>query len=69
MVNYKPLWHTLLSHDMKKMDLVARGIVSRATLAKMGKNEYIALEIIDRICQELKCPVEEVLTIEMAPDA
>lgn len=37
MVSYKPLWHTLLSHDMKKMDLVARSIVSRATLAKMGK--------------------------------
>lgn len=69
MVSYKPLWYTLLSHDLKKSDLVKRGIVSSATMAKMGKNEYVALEVIDRICQELDCPIEEVLKIEKAPDA
>ena len=69
MVSYKPLWYTLLSHDLKKSDLVKRGIVSSATMAKMGKNEYVALEVIDRICQELDCSVEEVLKIEKAPDA
>lgn len=66
MVSYKPLWHTLLSHDMKKMDLVARSIVSRATLAKMGKDEYVALEVIDRICSELGCPIEAVVEVKRA---
>ncbi len=66
MVSYKPLWHTLLSHDMKKMDLVERGTVSRATLAKMGKDEYVALEVIDRICAELDCPIEAVVEIKKA---
>ena len=66
MVSYKPLWHTLLSHDMKKMDLVARSIVSRATLAKMGKDEYVALEVIDRICSELGCPIEVVVEVKRA---
>ena len=64
MVSYKPLWHTLLSLDLKKMDLVSRGIVSRATLAKLGKNEYVALEIIDRICTDLACPIEAVVEIK-----
>lgn len=66
MVSYKPLWHTLLSHDMKKMDLVARSIVSRATLAKMGKDEYVALEVIDRICSELGYPIEAVVEVKRA---
>lgn len=66
MVSYKPLWHTLLSLDLKKMDLVGRGVVSRATLAKMGKDEYVALEVIDRICSELGCPIEAVVEVKRA---
>ncbi len=68
MVSYKPLWHTLLSMDLKKMDLVKRGAVSRATLAKLGKNEYVALEVIDRICTDLGCPIEAVVEIKAPQD-
>ena len=68
MVSYKPLWHTLLSMDLKKMDLVKRGDVSRATLAKLGKNEYVALEVIDRICTDLGCPIEAVVEIKAPQD-
>ena len=68
MVSYKPLWHTLLSCDLKKMDLVSRGIVSRATLAKMGKDEYVALEVIDRICSELSCPIEAVVEVKQSSE-
>lgn len=63
MISYKPLWHTLLSNDMKKMDLVNRGIIARSTLAKMGKGEYVALEVLDRICSELSCPIEAVVEV------
>ncbi len=65
MVSYKPLWHTLLSHDLKKSDLVKRGTVSSATMAKMGKNEYVALEVLDRICTDLECPIEAVVEIKV----
>lgn len=68
MVSYKPLWHTLVSLDLKKMDLVKRGAVSRATLAKLGKNEYVALEVIDRICTDLGCPIEAVVEIKAPQD-
>lgn len=68
MVSYKPLWHTLLSHDLKKSDLVKRGTVSSATMAKMGKNEYVALEVLDRICTDLGCPIEAVVEIKAPQD-
>jgi len=54
--------------DLKKMDLVKRGAVSTATLAKLGKNEYVALEIIDRICTDLGCPIEAVVEIKAPQD-
>ena len=68
MVSYKPLWYTLLSHDLKKSDLVKRGTVSSATMAKMGKNEYVALEVLDRICTDLGCPIEAVVEINAPQD-
>ena len=68
MVSYKPLWYTLLSHDLKKTDLIKRGLVSSATMAKMGKNEYVALEVLDRICTDLGCPIEAVVEMKAPQD-
>lgn len=61
MITYKPLWKTLIEKDMKKMDLVEDGIVSRGTLAKMGKDQKVSLEVVERICKRLQCRVEEVI--------
>ena len=61
MITYKPLWKTLIEKDMKKMELVEDGTVSRGTLAKMGKNQKVSLEVVERICKRLHCRVEEVI--------
>lgn len=61
MITYKPLWKTLIDKDMKKRDLVADGTLSRGTLAKMGKNEKVSLDVVERICRRLHCRVEEVI--------
>lgn len=61
MITYKPLWKTLIDKDMKKMDLVANGTLSRGTLSKMGKNEKVSLDVIERICSNLHCGVEDVM--------
>lgn len=37
---------------------------STSTLAKMSKNEYVSLEIIDNICLFLGCKIEDVVKIE-----
>ena len=69
MVSYKPLWHTLIDRGMKKMELVERVGMSRATLSKLNNNSYVALEVLDRICAELDCPIVAVVKIEKDPDA
>lgn len=37
---------------------------STSTLAKMSKNEYVSLEIIDNICKHLECKIEEVVEVK-----
>ena len=64
MITYKPLWKTWIDKDMKKMDLVEDGTVSRGTLAKMGKNQKVSLDVVERICKRLQCKVEEVIVYD-----
>ena len=66
MVSYKPLWITLLQRDITKTELRTKVGFSTATLARMSKNEYVAMECIDRICQTLGCGIADV--IEILPD-
>lgn len=61
MFSYKPLWMTLIEKELKKTDLCELIGIAGSTLAKMGKNEYVALEVINRICQYLDVPVEKVI--------
>ena len=71
MVSYDPLWITLVKKKMKKKDLYK--IVSSATVARMGRGDYVSLEVIDKICVALDCGIGEVVMrdycTEKSPDA
>ena len=68
MISYKPLWHTLIEKDIKKMELVKLVGMSSSALAKLNNDNYVALEVIDRICQVLDCRIEQVVEIRKNPD-
>lgn len=53
---------------MKKMELVEKAGMSRATLSKLNNNQYVALEVLDRICEVLGCRIEDVVEITKGPD-
>lgn len=49
---------------MTKTQLREKIGFSTSTLAKMSKNEYVSLEIIDNICEFLECRIEEVVEVK-----
>lgn len=59
-ISYKPLWITLVKKDKTKSQLREAIGISTSTLAKMSKNEYVALEVIDKICGYLEVQPDEV---------
>lgn len=59
-INYKPLWKLLIDHGMKKTDLIEKVGISKSTLAKMGKGEYVSLEVLDRICNYFNCQLSDI---------
>lgn len=46
---------------MKRTDLIEAVGISASTLAKMGKNEYVAMEVLDRICNYLNCEISDIV--------
>lgn len=62
-ISYKKLWKLLIDRDMKKKDLQEISGVSSASITKLGKNENVNTEIIDKICIALKCDVSDIMEI------
>lgn len=60
-VTYKKLWKLLKEKNMKKIELQRRAGISGNILARMGKNEYISLESVEKICYVLDCRTDDIL--------
>ena len=60
-ISYDPLWHLLIEKKMKKGDLRTLTGMSQSTLAKLGKNEPVTLDILEKITMALDCRVEDIL--------
>ena len=60
-ISYKKLWKLLIDKDMKKMDLQQLAGISSASITKLGKNENVNTEIIEKICVALKCDVSDIM--------
>ncbi len=66
-VSYKRLFKLMIDKKMRKKDLCELAGISTSTMSKMGRDEIVSLEVIDRICQKLNCNIEDVL--EILPDS
>ncbi len=62
-ITYKKLWKLLIDRDMKKKDLQEISGVSSASITKLGKNENVNTEILDKICVALGCDVSDIMEI------
>ena len=56
----------MIDKKMSKSELRDAVSMSSNTLAKMGKDETISMDVIMRICKELKCDVGDIM--EILPD-
>ena len=64
--SYDNLWKILEEKQMTKEDLKNATGMSSATIAKLGKNETINMKSLEKICEVLKCEIEDV--IKFIPD-
>lgn len=64
-ISYKKLWKLLIDKDMKKKDLQKLAGVSSASITKLGKNQNVNTEVLEKICRALECDISDIM--EMLP--
>ena len=62
-VQYNRLWKLLIDKKMKKSALTELADVSSSTIAKMNRDEYVSLEVLERICRALRCDIGDVVEL------
>lgn len=67
-INYKQLWKILIDRDMKKQDLGKAAGISTSTIAKLGRNENVNIDVLAKICMALSCGLDDIVEIEKSED-
>lgn len=67
-LSYDPLWKKLIDVKMNKTELAEKAGIARSTIAKMGKNEIVSLDVIVKICNTLDCGIEDVVSVLPTPE-
>lgn len=65
-ISYNKLWKLLIDKGISKTELKQAVKMSPNTLAKLGKNETVSLDVLIRICEILHCDIGDI--VELIPD-
>jgi len=60
-VSYKKLFKLLIDKDLKKTEFAVKSDISQNTLARMGKGQFISMELLVRIFKYLNCTFDDMV--------
>lgn len=58
---YKKLWEVMKLKGVTRNDLRNNGVLSSATIAKLGKNERVSIDVIEALCKYLDCQPGDIM--------
>ena len=62
-VSYNKLWKLLIDKGMTRTQLQKAAEMYSTSLAKLGKNETVSLDVMLRICKVLDCGFEDIIDV------
>ena len=62
-VSYNRLWKLLIDKGINKSQLCKQANISTNAMAKLGKNEDVRVEVLTKICEELRCSIGEIMEL------
>ena len=65
-VCYNKLFKLMIDKGIKKIDLLHATGISKNTLSKFSKNEFVSMEVLVKLCRVLKCDIGDI--IEVLPE-
>ena len=65
-IRYNKLWKKLIDENMMKVDLRDQTGITTNALAKLGKNEHVSTQVLEKVCKVLHCEIQDIM--EFVPD-
>ena len=62
-ISYNKLWKLLIDKEMTKTQMRLQADISTTTLAKLGKNETVSMDVLLKICKLLDCNVGDIMDV------
>lgn len=60
-ISYYKLWKLIIDKGMNKTQLCNASGVSTSTISKLGKNEQICMDSMQKICRVLNCDIGDIV--------
>ena len=61
--SYNKLWKLMIDKKINKTQLCKAAGVTTNAMAKLGRDESVPLETLEKICESLDCNIEDVVEI------
>lgn len=63
-VSYDKLWKMLIDKRMTRTELKEVSGISFNVLAKMGRNEFVSMESLYKLCVSLECDIGDIIEFD-----
>ena len=67
MVTYDRLWETMKKKNITQYRLIKYYGISAGQIGRLKKNMYVSSHTLDVLCNILRCPIEDIMEVQMDP--
>lgn len=61
--SYNKLWKLLIDKQLNKSQLRGMTKISSNAMAKLGRNESVPIETLEKICEALQCNIGDIVEL------
>jgi len=65
-VSYNRLWKLMIDRKLSKTELTHMAGISTNAMAKLGRDEDVRVNILEKLCSTLDCRLDDI--VEIIPD-
>lgn len=62
-ISYNKLWKLMIDQKMNKTQLRVSAKISSNAMAKLGRDESVSIETLERICKVLQCDIGDIVEV------
>ena len=66
--SYNKLWKLMIDKKMNKTQLRIAANITTNAMAKIGRDESVPVETLEKICDVLECTIDDIMEFSSVPE-